>query len=122
MYHQFMRRESEIPRCPFCREPFQRPPASPAKREGDFFKWTCSCRAVGVFDYTGSNLGEALLEALVMASGDDWAQALGMEENRDYQIRHLKGYSPQEHRVRGGRFTYKSGRGAFIFIKLAKNL
>jgi hypothetical protein len=76
---------------------------------------------VGVFDSTGSNLGEALLEALVLAGGDDWDQALMLEENKDYQIKHLEGYSPQEHRVRGGRFTYKSGRGAFIFIKLAKN-
>jgi hypothetical protein len=121
MYNQVLRREEEIPRCPFCREPFRRPPASQPREEGNFYKWTCSCRAVGVFDSTGSNLGEALLEALVLAGGDDWDQALMLEENKDYQIKHLEGYSPQEHRVRGGRFTYKSGRGAFIFIKLAKN-
>jgi hypothetical protein len=118
MYHQLVRREEEIPRCPFCRSPFQRPPATQSKREGDFFKWTCSCRAVGIFDSTGSNLGEALMEGLVLASGDDWDKALLLEENKDYQIKHLEGYSPLEHRVRGGRFTYKSGRGAFIFIKL----
>jgi hypothetical protein len=58
------------------------------------------------------------MEGLVLASGDDWDKALGLEEHKDYQVKHLEGYSLQEHRVRGGRFTYKSGRGAFIFIRL----
>jgi hypothetical protein len=107
MYQQFRRRESEIPRCPFCQQAF-----------GDFFKWTCSCEAIGVYDSTGNNLGEAMMEGLVLASRDDWDKALSLEEDQDYSIKHLEGYNPFEHRVLGGKWTYKTGRGAFIFIKL----
>ena len=60
-------RESEKPRCPFCGEPFGRPPKVDAKREGDFFMWLCSCAAVGAYDATGHNLGDALMEAMAFA-------------------------------------------------------
>ena len=118
MIQQFRRRESEIPRCPFCHQAFGRPPAKLPRSQGDFFKWACSCEAIGVYDSTGSNLGEALMEGLVLASGDDWDKALAMEADQDYSIKHLEGYNPFEHRVLGGKWTYKTGRGAFIFIKL----
>jgi len=102
--------------------PFRRPPAAQSKGEGDFFKWNLPLPGRGHLRFHREQLGEALLEGLVLASGGDWDKALLLEENIDYQIKHLEGYSPQEHRVRGGRFTYKSGWGAFIFIKLNQNL
>lgn len=111
------RRESERPRCPFCGQAFGRPPEVDPKREGDFYKWTCSCGAVGAYDATGHNLGDALIEAIVFAYEDDWEKALAMEPEKDYDVRYLDGYHRGDHRVLGGP-TYKSGLAAFVFVKL----
>jgi hypothetical protein len=111
-------RESERPRCPFCRQLFGRPPGTDPKREGDFYKWLCPCGAVGAYDATGNNLGEALLEAIVFACEDNWEKALAMEAEKDYEVRYIDGYQAKEHRVAGGRITYKSGLAAFVFVKL----
>lgn len=111
-------RESERPRCPFCRHPFGRPPETDPKREGGFYKWLCSCGAVGSYDVTGNNLGEALLEAIVFACDDNWEKALAMEAEKDYEVRYIDGYRSREHRIVEGRITYKSGLAAFVFVKL----
>lgn len=111
-------RESERPLCPFCGEPFGRPPETDPKREGDFYMWPCPCGAVGAYDATGHNLGDALMEAIAFACDDDWEKALSMEPEKDYEIRYLDGYRAGEHRVLGSGATYKSGLGAFVFVKL----
>lgn len=111
-------RESERPRCPFCGEPFGRPPEADLKHQGDFFTWPCSCGAIGAYDVTGHNLGDALMEAIAFAYDDDWEKALAMEPEKDYEIRYLDSYRPGEHRVIGGSRTYKTGLAAFVFVKL----
>lgn len=110
-------RESERPRCPFCGQPFGRPPKVNPRDEGDFYKWLCSCGAVCAYDATGNNLGDALMEAIAFACEDDWEKALAMEADTDYDIRYLDGYHRGDHRVLGGP-TYKSGLAAFVFVKL----
>ena len=110
-------RESERPCCPFCGEPFHRPPDVVPKREGDFYKWACSCGAVGAYDVTGNNLGEALMEVIVFAYDDDWEKALNMEADKDYEIRYLDCYKRGEHRALRGHMTYRSGLAAFVFVK-----
>jgi hypothetical protein len=82
--------------------------------------WLCSCAAVGAYDATGHNLGDALMEAMAFACDDDWEKALSMEPQNDYEIRYLDGYRASEHRVLGGggRVIPKSGLGAFVFVKL----
>jgi hypothetical protein len=111
-------RESEKPRCPFCGQAFGRPPEVDPRREGDFFKWLCPCGAVGVYDVTGHNLGDALMEAIAYACDDDWDKALDMEADKDYEIRYLDGYHPGDHRVLGGHPAYRSSLAAFVFVKL----
>lgn len=111
-------RESEKPRCPFCGHPFGRPPKAIPKDEGDFYKWTCPCGAVGAYDVTGHNLGDALVEAIAFACDDDWKKAMDMEADQDYEIRYVDSYHASEHRVLGGCMAYKSGLAAFVFVKL----
>jgi len=111
-------RESERPRCPFCGQPFGRPPKVNPRDEGDFYKWLCPCGAVGAYDATGNNLGDALMEAIAFAYDDDLEKAMAMEPDKDYEIRYLDGYRAGEHRVIGGRMTPKSGLAAFVFVKV----
>ena len=111
-------RESERPRCPFCEEPFGRPSEAGPRSEGDFYKWLCSCGAIGAYDASGHNLGDALMEAIVFACDDDWDKALSIEPEKDYEIKYLDCYHSGDHRVlRSGR-TYKTGLAAFVFVKL----
>jgi hypothetical protein len=88
------------------------------RREGDFYKWRCYCGAVGAYDTTGHNLGDALMEAIVFACDGDWEKALAMEPEKDYEIGYIDNYRPGEHRVVGGRLAYRSGLAAFVFVKL----
>ena len=111
-------RESERPRCPFCEEPFGRPCETDSRRAGDFYKWLCACGAVAAYDATGHNLGDALMEAIAFAYGDDWETALAMEEDEDFEIRYLDCYHRGDHRVLGGGRTYGTGLAAFVFVKV----
>jgi hypothetical protein len=115
------KRESEIPRCPFCLKPFGRIEETALRKSDNFYKWVCGCGAYAVYDATGNILGEAFMEGLVFACQDDWDKALALDGDNDYQVKYLEGYSRTEHRLRGVQRTYKTGLGAFIFIKLAKN-
>ncbi len=80
--------------------------------------WLCSCGAVGAYDATGHNLGDALMEAIVFACDDDWDKALSMEPEKDYEIKYLDCYHSGDHRVLGGGRTYKTGLAAFVFVRL----
>ena len=111
-------RETQKPRCPFCGQPFGRPPEIDPKRDGDFYKWLCPCGAVGAYDATGHNLGDALMEVIAYVYDDDWEKALAMEAEKDYAIGCVDGYRAAEHRVSSIGKTYKSGLGAFVFVKL----
>lgn len=113
-----MHRESERPRCPFCEEPFARPPKADPRHDGDFYIWVCSCGAIAAYDVTGHNLGDALMEVIAFACEDDWDKALSMEPEKDYKVRYIDCYHPQDHRVLGGSRTYKTGLAAFVFVKL----
>ena len=58
------------------------------------------------------------MEAIVFAYGDDWEVALSMEAGEDYEIKYVDNYHPRDHRVMGGRLAYRSGLGAFVFVKV----
>jgi len=58
------------------------------------------------------------METIAFAYDDNWEKALAMEPDKDYEIRYLDGYRAGEHRVLWGGTTYKSGLGAFVFVKL----
>ncbi len=58
------------------------------------------------------------METIAFAYDDDWEKALDMEVDKDYEIRHLDGYLAGEHRVLAGGRAYKSGLGAFVFVKV----
>jgi len=110
-------RESERPRCPFCGEPFERPPREVPREQGDFYRFLCSCGAVGALDVTGHNLGDALMETIAFAYGNDWELALAMEADEDYDIKYIDCYHPGDHRVLAGHSVCKTGMAAFVFVK-----
>jgi len=110
-------RESERPRCPFCGEPFERPPHELLKEQGDFYKFSCSCGAVAALDVTGHNLGDALMETIAFAYGNDWELALAMEADKDYDIKYIDCYHHGDHRVLAGHSAYKTGLAALVFVK-----
>ena len=58
------------------------------------------------------------MEAIAFACDDDWDRALAMEADKDYEIRYIDCYRLGEHRVLAGGRTYKSGLGAFVFVKV----
>jgi hypothetical protein len=111
-------REEEKPRCPFCGDPFERPPQEAPAKGGDFYKWLCSCGAAAALDVTGHNLGDALMEAIAFAYGNDWELALSMEADKDYDIKYVDCYHHGDHRVLAGHSSYKTGLAAIVFIKL----
>ena len=58
------------------------------------------------------------METIAFAYDDNWDKALSMEADQDYEIRYVDCYRAGEHRVLGGGKTYKSGLGAFVFVKV----
>ncbi|RMF99929.1 MAG: hypothetical protein D6726_12155 [Nitrospirae bacterium] len=106
------------PRCPFCRELFERPRDIPTELSF-FFGGRCSCGAVYGCDPTGRNLGEVFADTLAFACGDDWEMASGLEEGEDYEVRELF-YLPGAHRVLPGEMArLRQGvRARLIFVKI----
>ena len=74
--------------------------------------------AVAALDATGHNLGDALMETIVFAYGNDWEVALAMEADEDYDIKYIDCYHYGDHRVLAGHSAYKTGLAALVFVKL----
>jgi hypothetical protein len=65
--------KDEVAKCPFCKE-FLKEPENIKTEMGQCIGGRCSCGAVYSLDPTGHNVGEAYLDALVLAFGEDWGQ------------------------------------------------
>jgi len=72
------------PRCPFCRKLFDSP-HDVATELGFFYGGICECGAVYACDPTGHNPGEAFVDALTYACGEDWSMAWSLVPDKDYQ-------------------------------------
>lgn len=104
--------KDEPAKCPFCKQVLRAP--GPVKTEtGDCVGGRCGCGAVYCFDPTGHNLGEAYLDALTLACGEE-AELF----SREYDEAVLE-YDARRHRlspVKEIRRLDSSGR--MVFIKL----
>ncbi|MBF0566351.1 MAG: hypothetical protein HQK89_14030 [Nitrospirae bacterium] len=124
---RFGRREREDkseltrPRCPHCRELFA-PPRQVSTMLGFFDGGKCSCGAVFVYDASGKNMGEAFMDALAYACGEDWDMAKSLEASVDYKedylnYRELNHTVSPAHRSDNPRETC----GNLVFVKILGN-
>ena len=80
------------PQCPFCGTVLEAPKELEPKRLGDFAYGACGCGAVYVCDVTGHNLGAALVEAMMLACGDDMDLMWSLTPEEDYGEARIEGY------------------------------
>ncbi len=107
------------PRCPFCREIFDRPVEIDTDL-GSFLGGVCNCGAVYSFDPTGRNLGETFMDALSYACGQDWDLAMSLESGTDYE-EIIINYDIRTHTVSPKRIGYwgmRRAQGRLFFVKL----
>ncbi|MEO5359870.1 MAG: hypothetical protein H7843_05415 [Nitrospirota bacterium] len=97
-YGQHIREDKAVltqPRCPFCSTLFERPREISTKLS--FFSGgICGCGAVYSYDPTRNNMGEAFMDALVHACGEDWDLAMSLESEKDYEEKFVV-YKEQDH-------------------------
>lgn len=112
------------PRCPFCDNFIDRPKDFEPKRFGDFETGFCSCGAVYVHDITGHNLGSAMIEAMGVATDDDWEMAWSLLPEEDYTDHFISDYDIATHLIHptGRTPDGKRVRGTLTFIRLADDI
>lgn len=112
------------PRCPFCDSLIDRPKDFEPKRFGDFETGFCSCGSVYVHDVTGHNLGAAIIEAMGVATDDDWEMAWSLMPGEDYTDSFLPDYDIETHLIHptGRTPDGKRVRGTLTFIRLTDDI
>lgn len=112
------------PRCPFCDNLIDRPKDFEPKRLGDFETGFCSCGAVYVHDITGHNLGAAIIEAMGVATDDDWEMAWSLMPGDDYTDSFISDYDIKTHLIHptGRTPDGKRIRGTLTFIRLTDDI
>ena len=107
------------PRCPFCKEIFNRPIEIDTEL-GSFLGGVCNCGAVYSFDPTGRNLGETFMDALSYACGQNWDLAMSLEPGADYEEMIIN-YDIRTHTVspkKSGFYGFTRNKGRLFFVKL----
>ncbi len=109
------------PRCPFCEALIERP-TDVSYELGEIYGGRCVCGAVYTCDPTGRNLGEALMDALVLLTGFDWQEALSLTPEVDYEERILN-YDVRNHKLipRAVMFGVRSYTAKILFLRRMKN-
>lgn len=104
-------------RCPFCN--VQIPlPLNIRTEFGDVTGGNCECGAVYTCDLTGHNMGEALLDALVLACDNDWNRVFNLG-SEDYSEA-VFNYNISTHRIWNIRDFRRDQGGKIIFIRIRK--
>jgi hypothetical protein len=104
--------------CPFCENPLSAP-VDISLETLEITGGICKCNAVYVYDRTGHNLGEALMDALYFVCKEDYDEALSLTPE-DYDTVTLD-YNPSANTAypTPDRSTKKSPR--LFFLKLKGN-
>lgn len=106
------------PKCPFCGLLIERPRDL---TQSTMPTGTCKCGAVYVLDVTGHNLGAAMMEALLHASGGDWDLAWSLTREKDYLDDQVKNYDDQTHLIiHRGIYQGRRIAGTLFFIRVQK--
>ncbi len=115
---EHFKRKGEPVLCPFCKAAVPRPgalaPLSAAS--SDAAGGRCGCGALFLFDASGREGGQLLLDGLARLCEGDLTRALALEGGTDYRIDSV-GYNPRGHSaepIRRGGF----GRPKLWFFKL----
>jgi len=106
------------PTCTFCGQLIDRPKPPLADGVGGHNVGRCQCGAVYASDPTGHNVGSAMVEALVHATGN-WDLAWELIPEDDYLTGRLEDYDEQTHQVVENRNL--DGRrigGTLYFVRL----
>ncbi len=112
-------RRDDTTRCPFCKEAL-RMPERIETATGSFIGGRCSCGAAYACDSTGHNVGEAYLEALSYACGEDLDKVYSLDSDKDYSEA-IFNYDLHSHRMRQIKDIRRDFSGKIVFIKLREN-
>ena len=116
MRHKIREDKDETAKCPFCAAMI-RAPEEIKTESGELIGGKCGCGAVYVCDPTGHNVGEAYLDALTYACGEDVMTFDSLNAGENYREA-VFNYALRAHKlweVRDARWDYS---GKIIFIKL----
>lgn len=108
--------KNETARCPFCRQEIKAPEEIKTET-GGFMGGRCDCGAVYVCDPTGHNVGEAYLDALTYACGEDWMKFASLNSGENYREAVLN-YDLRSHRLWETRDIRRDYSCKIIFIKV----
>lgn len=106
-------------RCPFCRELLTFPETIETET-GGFIGGRCPCGAVFACDPTGHNVGEAYLDALTHACGEDWGLFYSLGAGDDYEEA-VFNYDLRTHRLWAVRDARRDYAGKIIFVRIKRN-
>lgn len=113
-----MRKEKdEWARCPFCNE-WLKVPEDIKTETGEFVGGRCGCDAVYAYDPTGHNVGEAYLDALCFACGENWAMLMPGDDYSEAVFN----YDLRVHRLSPIKDIRRDYSGKMVFIKIKKDL
>jgi hypothetical protein len=103
-----------ILRCPFCSRPLDEPREINGRFGNTFTGGSCECGAAYVFDQSGHNLGDAYVDALTYACGEDWDKAWDLIPDEDYEVKELS-YDSRRNKFSG---NTRRAVPAFVFVLL----
>lgn len=111
--------KDEGSRCPFCNQLIKAPDS--IKTEGsEFIGGRCDCGTVYACDPTGHNVGEAYLDALTYACGDDWDVFNSLSPDADYREA-VFNYDLKTNRSWNVKDIRRDYSGKIVFVKMLKN-
>jgi hypothetical protein len=106
--------------CPFCRGKLARPVEMKISAMETVFGGTCStCGALYLFDPTGKNVGEIMIQALGLAAARLSKDSSDMIAGVDYEDTVLS-YNWRTHRSTGEAKSFMDGCGRLYVIKAMK--
>lgn len=121
-----MAKKGEIPVtpwCPFCGLDVERASDAVQRKMTEFPIGICECGAVYVCDATGHNVGSAMVECLVYASGDNPELAWELLPGDDYLTGRVEDYDDVTHQVVPTRnLDGRACRGVLYFVRLHKDI
>ncbi|MCL4476059.1 MAG: hypothetical protein M1508_07530 [Nitrospirae bacterium] len=108
--------KEETARCPFCATLIKAPEEIKTET-GGFIGGRCECGAVYVCDPTGHNVGEAYLDALTYACGEDFMTFDSLNAGENYREA-VFNYDLRAHKLWEVRDIRRDYSGKIIFIQL----
>lgn len=115
----FGREIIDKPQCPFCGILLAKPGELEEQTLHEMPVGRCQCGATYACDVTGHDLGNAMIEALVLSCNGNWNQAWELLPEEDYLEKRLENYDLETHLViHGGAYEGRQISGILFFIKL----